>query len=367
MTEIVGELKNVEKLIDVLGDLHLRMSVEDFLNKLLDAAIKVIPEVKRGVVLLEGESQKWRVAASRDIPEDLLKLEFDISAMKTAISEEPLIIKDPKKFLEGIFKEKGILEKLQIPKSRGMVGVGINVDGSIKGGFFLGLDEPPSLTLEQLRLVKAFGKLASIFISMKLFQERERGYQREIILAMVKAMEARDPYTVGHSERVAIYAAEIAKAAGCERKTVDRIYWGALIHDIGKLAVPEYILLKPGPLFPHEYEIVKKHPVVGVQMIKDYPWLEELIPIVRNHHEKWNGEGYPDGLKAEEIPIFVRIVTIADAFDAMTSERAYRKAMELEEALEEIRRQREKQFDPSLVEIAIPVLEKYFPIIKKIE
>jgi polar amino acid transport system substrate-binding protein len=126
--------------------------------------------------------------------------------------------------------------------------------------------------------------------------------------------------------------------------------------------------MKPKKLFPYEYEIIKIHTLIGEDIvketIKDFSWMKAVRPIVRNHHERWDGKGYPDGLQGEEIPLKVRIVTIADAFDAMTHDRPYRRALSLEEALEELRRNRGSQFDPEVVDIAIKVLEQEYDSIK---
>ncbi len=351
------QLFNLEEFVEVIEDLHLRMSVEEFAEKLLSAAMNMISGLDHGTLLLNKE-RKWKVIASKGFDPRINELKLDEDLL-SELNENPIVMDDMPKALKKIKDGKSLdlLTRVGADRFKVVIGVGISVDEKIKGGLFLGSTKPFKPTEEDLRLVKAFGKLASIFLSMKLFQEKERGYQREIILAMVKAMEARDPYTVGHSERVALYAVEIAKHLGCERETIDRIYWGALIHDIGKLAVPEHILLKPSPLLPREFEYVKRHPIVGEDMIKDYPWLENLKPIVRHHHERWDGKGYPDGIPSKELPTGVRIVTIADAFDAMTSERAYRKARTVEEALQEIEREAGEQFDPEIARQSLSVLE----------
>ena len=159
---------------------------------------------------------------------------------------------------------------------------------------------------------------------------------------------------------MAKYAVSIAKEIGLKTEDVDRIFWGSIVHDIGKLSIPEYILLKPSRLSKEEFEIIKRHPVAGEKMIRGYPWLDNIRQIVRNHHERWDGLGYPDGLKGEEIPLEVRIVSVADTFDAMTSDRAYRKGLPLNKALAEIQDQARKQFDPYVVEYATKVLPEIY-------
>ena len=181
-------------------------------------------------------------------------------------------------------------------------------------------------------------------------------------------MEAALPHTAGHSERVAKYSAAMAKELGLSQEEIDTIFWGAFVHDVGKLSIPSYILSKPKKLTPYEYEVIKIHTLIGEDIVRgiaeDYSHMKGVIPIVRNHHERWDGGGYPDGLRGEEIPLRVRIVTIADAFDAMTNDRPYRKAFRLEQALDEIVKNKGKQFDPELVDVTVHVLEREYKRMK---
>lgn len=157
-----------------------------------------------------------------------------------------------------------------------------------------------------------------------------------MIRAMVKAIEAKDPYTAGHTERVTRYALQLADAIGVSEEDRLILRMGTLLHDIGKLGVPDHILTKPSGLTDEEFEVIKMHPAIGANVIEDIPYFKACVPIVRWHHERLNGHGYPDGLAGDEIPLLVRIATIADMYDAMTSTRAYRKAMSPLAALGEL-------------------------------
>lgn len=159
-----------------------------------------------------------------------------------------------------------------------------------------------------------------------------------MVRALVKAVEAKDPYTAGHSERVMHYSVQIAQEMGLGEHEIRVLQMGTLIHDVGKIGVPDEVLTKPSRLSDAEFDIIRAHPVVGYQMIEGIPRFQECAPIVRWHHERLDGRGYPDGLRGEEIPILVRIASVADAFDAMTSTRAYRKSLTHELALEELRK-----------------------------
>jgi putative nucleotidyltransferase with HDIG domain len=149
----------------------------------------------------------------------------------------------------------------------------------------------------------------------------------EIIRALTSAVDAKDPYTCGHSERVARVAVRLAEELGCDAKTINELYLAALLHDIGKIGIDDSILRKMGTLSDEEYEHIKAHVSIGHRILRDLAELKELLPVVFHHHESWDGGGYPRHLDAQRIPLAARIVAVADAFDAMSSDRPYRKAM----------------------------------------
>lgn len=168
--------------------------------------------------------------------------------------------------------------------------------------------------------------------------------------ALAAAIDARDPYTFGHSQRVSYYSVEIAKLMGLDSGAIEVIRRAALLHDIGKIAIPDSTLRKPGPLTAAEWAEMKRHPEIGEQMVGDLRFLQEAAPFIRCHHERWDGRGYPDGLRQEAIPLGARILSVADAFDAMTSTRPYRPALAVEEARAEAERGRYRQFDAQVVD-----------------
>lgn len=174
----------------------------------------------------------------------------------------------------------------------------------------------------------------------------------------MQSLQARDPYTAEHSERVADLSGKIARKLGLPENEVERIVAAARIHDIGKVGIPDSILLKPGPLTPQEWEIMKKHPVIGAEIIKGMEIYDNCVDIVKYEHERWDGSGYPEGLKGEEIPLGARIVAAADVYDALTSDRPYRKALPKEEAIAELKRMRGVKLDPRVVDALLEVLEE---------
>lgn len=154
-----------------------------------------------------------------------------------------------------------------------------------------------------------------------------------VVYSFARAVDAKSPYTRGHSDRVTRYAVALADRLGLPPTEIDVVRRGGLMHDIGKICIPDAILNKPGPLTPDEYEVVRRHPMQGVQMVAPLESVQDTIPIIRHHHERMDGRGYPDGLEGEGIPLFARVVAVADVYDALRSDRPYRAGMPLERCL----------------------------------
>jgi putative nucleotidyltransferase with HDIG domain len=173
-----------------------------------------------------------------------------------------------------------------------------------------------------------------------------------MVKGIIATLELKDPYTRGHSERVAGYALLLAKeTGGFTKEELKSFNYACLLHDIGKIHIPDQILMKPSGLTQEEFEIIKNHTVVGAEAVQQVEGLDRSISVIRSHHECWDGKGYPDQLQGEQIPLLARIVSIADAFDAMTSTRSYRAAMPVEEAYKRIIEGQGTQFDPHLVDV----------------
>ncbi len=180
-------------------------------------------------------------------------------------------------------------------------------------------------------------------------QELTRSYTATV-RALSNAVEARDAYTGKHAERVAAYGIEIGRSLGLARPDAPEIEFGFLLHDIGKVAIPDAILYKPGALTREERELMARHPSIGAEIVGGIEFLQEAAKVVRSHHERWDGNGYPDGLRGEEIPIAARVFSVADVFDALTTDRPYRPALTLAESRRMIVLGGGSQFDPTVVE-----------------
>ena len=194
-----------------------------------------------------------------------------------------------------------------------------------------------------------------------LAEERLRSNQRlfgELILALAKTIDIKDRYTSGHSERVAKYAREIARRSGDTDRALSKIYAVGLLHDIGKIGVPIDIINKTSRLTDEEYELVKAHTTAGASILKTVSEFPALSVGARSHHERYDGRGYPDGLKGEDIPRMARIIAVADAYDAMTSRRSYRDALPQDVARSEIVKGRGTQFDPQFADIMLQMIDE---------
>ncbi len=189
----------------------------------------------------------------------------------------------------------------------------------------------------------------------KLTAERAANYE-ETIFSFVDMIEQRDTYTAGHSERVANYCQLIAREMGFEFEDIKKVYKSAILHDIGKIATPDSVLLKPGKLTTLDYDLIKLHPVAGYEMLSKIEMYRELAVIILHHHERYDGKGYPDGLRGDDIPPLSRIMTVSDAFDAMTTNRIYKARKEISQALDELRDFSGTQFHPEVVKAAVKVL-----------
>ncbi len=210
-------------------------------------------------------------------------------------------------------------------------------------------------------LADDFNRMSSQLQRHVLQLERAAQANRELFIgsmrAFVAAVDAKDPYTRGHSERVAAHSRTIARYLGVSAEAQHRIWVGALLHDVGKIGIEDSILKKGGVLSSEEYEQMKLHPAIGAEILSRIEQLREMIPAIRWHHEAWNGQGYPDGRKGEQIPLMARIVAVADTFDAITTSRPYQRAYEVEFALETIRKLAGTRFDAKVVTAFLRAVE----------
>ncbi len=224
-------------------------------------------------------------------------------------------------------------------------------DGALAGAFLAGdkMGDDPQPSTYDTQLLEAAAAYAGVFIeNASLYADQQRMFLGSL-KALTASIDAKDRYTRGHSERVAHVAALLARAMGLDERQAERVHICGLVHDVGKIGVPEAVLTKPGRLTPEEFGLIKLHPEIGYRILKDIPQLQDILPGVLHHHERWDGKGYPHGLAGDGIPLLARILGLADAFDAMSSTRSYRSAAPRGKVLAEIEACSGTQFDPKTV------------------
>lgn len=206
-----------------------------------------------------------------------------------------------------------------------------------------------SIETGEIRILESLAKEISTTVTTMELRQELRHLLFNVVRSLVNAIEAKDKYTRGHSERVFVVSVRIGEKLGLQPDDVQSLSWAALLHDIGKISIDENILNKPDRLSEAEFERIKSHPVVGCKMLEPIEQLESVLPGIRHHHERWDGTGYPDGVRGEAIPLISRIISVADTYDAIVSARPYRPPDTYEYALRVIRAAAGSQFDPRVV------------------
>ena len=196
----------------------------------------------------------------------------------------------------------------------------------------------------------------------KIQKQREHDLMilNQSIMTFTSFIDAKDSYTRNHSVRVAIYAKEIGRRMGLDEDELQNLYYGTLLHDVGKIGIPDEILTNEGQLTPEEFEIIKTHPLKGVEMLKNFTEIPNISDCAHYHHERYDGKGYPEGFSREQIPLFARIASVADSYDVMSLDRKYKKAMSHDEIEEELLANSGTQFDPKIVPIIIDMMNDGF-------
>ena len=216
-------------------------------------------------------------------------------------------------------------------------------------------------SIEQMNTIKTINKQLH-----DKNEELERAYL-DTIGILRQTVEAKDPYTRGHSDRVSEYSVLIGKKLGLDEKTLHILKIGGLFHDIGKIGIPDSILLKESKLSDEEYSQIKNHPMIGVHMLGDAAIFTDILPIVKHHHERYDGRGYPSQLVGDDIPYVARIAAVADTFDAMTSKRSYRDSLPIDVVRAEIERCSGTQFDPNIAKVFLDIMNNDFDLIREIQ
>jgi len=336
------------------------LSKKDFFSRIFETAFLLIPEAQKGS-FFELEDEIYRPVFCKGYDFDLLsKLTFDKD--KAFIGFESDSTESIEAYQVIIAKRDDSLfsaEQINIFKQLGTYSDFVSLYapimfGNLKIGLLCIESFDKKMFSETSRLVlKIYAQLISNFYSLKVHQERESKRFQEIINALVSVIELKDVYTEGHAKRVCEISLKIAKSMGIPANRLKTIEIASILHDVGKIGTPLEILNKKSSLTKDEYEIVKRHPRDGRKILEKIEGFEEILKITSMHHEHYDGTGYPEGKSGENIPIEAHIIQAADAFDAMTSVRAYRDAMNLEAVTNIFREQKGKQFHPAVTDAII--------------
>uniref|UniRef100_A0A7C4X8L1 HD domain-containing protein n=1 Tax=candidate division WOR-3 bacterium TaxID=2052148 RepID=A0A7C4X8L1_UNCW3 len=354
-------IKHLETLIDASIAFSSTLDIDSLLNLILQKAEEVMDAEASSVFRIDEKNKVLYFMTARGVKEKELK-EIKIPLGKgivgwVAENKKPLLVPDVRRdprWFGGVDKKTKFVTRsiLAVPlfvKGR-IIGVAevLNKRGNRKFNeedkeLFIALGNQIAVAIENASLYK---QLDELFLSS--------------IRAIVEAIDAKDPYTKGHSARVVEYSLLIGNELKLTKEELKNLEISAILHDVGKIGIPDSILSKPGKLTDEEFEYMKRHPELGAEIIQPIEELKKLAPNILHHHERYDGKGYPAGLKGKKIPLFARIIAIADSFDAITSERPYRSRREPITALHEMDINKGTQFDPKLVKTFIKVYSKAY-------
>lgn len=357
--------KRFEKMISLISDIDNinTISESEFLSKILKDAVEIIPEADWGCCYTFG--QKY-INYLDCIGHDIEKLKKKNIRKEAFLSKEKNIeivsSKDIKKRNKKNMSSRQFknMKAETLNKIKEVMYFDLEINGIKKAGISLDIkkESDQSFSQNSKQLFKAFYNLISSFYKLKEYNLLQNNFTKELVSSTVKMLEMYDLYTRGHSENVADLSVKIAEKMELAQKRIDNIYWAGLVHDIGKMLIPLEILNKDGKLTDSEYKVIKEHPVLGSNALGSSKALKHIAKFVRYHHEHWDGNGYPEGLKGKEIPLESRILSAADAWDAMRSKRTYRKPLTFNHALAELKDNRGSQFAPGVVDALLNILKK---------
>lgn len=333
-----------------------RFSLEEVLSLIAKIASAVTNSDAGCVTLVNTDGNNVSVGGSFGINKAVAQTgpsKFERSIVQClASNKKPLLInnlKNNQKFRHpSLLKEDNLSSAMCVPAV---------FNSRLLGALILYSRRPNAYTKDQIKICSALGYHIALAIqNYHLYTNLHVNYFNTI-RSLVLAMEAKDPYTKGHSERVTEYALIIASTMGLAPLQIQMIKYCGLLHDLGKIAIPDNILNKPGPLTVSERAQIQRHPAEGASVLSPLEFLREGIGLVKHHHERFDGAGYPDGLRGERIPVTARILACADAYDAMISDRPYRPRLTKVQAIKELKDNAGTQFDPDVTGVFLKSLE----------
>lgn len=344
-SETVDTYQELSLLHDLSGSLSSVLETEAICHIVLKQAVDIIGARSSVVMLLDSEGEHLTATASAGVARDMKRIKVKDSVYETVIqSKTPLVIED----LEKYPHLKGKINKEKIPLICVPVCIGDEVAGLIS------MSEKSSgepFTSGDTKLLCAIASQAGMSLGNARLHEELNGVLLSTVESLAAAIEAKDLYTHGHCRRVAEYSTAIAQEIGLPAKEIADLKLAGILHDIGKIGISDSILKKPGELNNQELMEIRSHPVKGTEIIKHIESMNSIALWIRHHHERYDGTGYPDGLKGEDIPLHSRILSVADAYDALTSNRSYSPRYPYYVPLAKLRMDSGSHFDPEIVDV----------------
>ena len=355
---------DVDNLVVMLTSIHEFgslagefVSKTGLLNLIVETACNLLHSEAGSLMLINQTNELYIVAAkglSKDIIENTkMKIGEGIAGIVASTGKYYFVenIETDVRFLRPNLEEKY--------ETKSFISVPLKIKNKVIGVLNINSSKNSKpFTQRDVELLTLFADNSAITIeNLELFSDLQSFYL-EMIQTLARALDAKDSYTHDHADRAGKYAKLIAQEMNLPDMVVRYIEYAALLHDMGKIGISDTILLKKGKLTEEEQKIIRQHPIIGYKIILPIKYLYPIAPLVLYHHERYDGSGYPEGLSGEEIPLGARIVAIIDAFDAMTSDRPYRKAPSVKTAVEELKKGMGKQFDPKIVKIFLDILSR---------
>lgn len=356
-SDLANRIAELHAIFEIDKAITSEIDLETVLQQIVQMSMILSDARISSIMLLDEDSQELVIAAAHGLSEKYIKkgrIKVGESiAGKVILDGRPVSVldirEDPRHAYSDYAREEGLCSLLTVP---------LSLKDRVIGVLNIYTEKPHEFSEHEKNLFTSLASQAAIAIeNARLFESLEEIYI-EVITALASAIDARDAYTHGHSNRVTEYAVAIAENMGLSPAEVDIVRNASILHDVGKIGIKEEILKKPGRLSEEERREMEFHPFIGTRILQEVKLLEPVLPLVYHHHERYDGTGYPDGLKGERIPLGARILSVADAFESMTSDRPYRKALPVEEALAELRRGMGKQFDPDVVKSFLSLADK---------
>jgi HD-GYP domain-containing protein (c-di-GMP phosphodiesterase class II) len=351
-------IRNLDTFYQVSRTINSIVTIDSLLQRIAKTLFEVFSDVQMVCILLKenGEDLEARLIETRDAGHSRTP-RISWSVINEAVLEEVSILAKDASHDDRFSASESILAI----NLRSVMCAPLINRGKILGVIYLDNREKPGCFDEDdVALLSALANQSAVAIDNSwLYEEIQESYH-EAILALLNTVEAKDPITSGHSRRTSLCAYQIAREMGLGEEESQRIKTAAELHDIGKIGVKDLIIGKESSLSTMEFDSIKDHVLTGENIIKPIEYLRFASPMIRHHHERYDGSGYPDGLRGDQIPLGAKIIGVADAFDAMTTQRSYNEPLSFKEALEEIQASKGKQFDPDVVDALVSIVNRNY-------